>query len=294
MKEITILSGKGGTGKTSITAALAFFFENTVYCDNDVDAADLHLLFQPKVQQEFPFSSGNKAEIDTDLCNACGVCIAYCRFDAIHFDANGDLFVNPLACEGCRLCERLCMQKAISSLDANANRWFISTTRFGSFIHAQTSPGAENTGKLVTHIRSEAKKIALETAADFILNDGPPGIGCATIASITGTHTVVIVTEPTKAGWHDLKRLLILINSFSTQVCVILNKYDVHIKMANQMKEFLKVKKIPLLACIPFAEEMVLAMVNGKTMLEYDAHSEVSKELGNAYGKLMELVFQDN
>ena len=187
MQEITILSGKGGAGKTSVAAAIASLAKNAVFCDNDVDAADLHLIFHPKIIEEHDFSSGIKAVIDPEKCSVCGLCMEHCRFSAIHPNNNGIPEVNPFQCEGCRLCERICPEEAIKSVQYNKNKWFISETRFGPFVHARMGAGEENSGRLVTEIRKKAREIATETVADFIINDGPPGIGCPVIASVTGT-----------------------------------------------------------------------------------------------------------
>ncbi len=257
MKEITILSGKGGTGKTSITAAIASVAENTVFCDNDVDAADLHLILHPDVREEHIFSSAWIVSIDEDTCDNCGICKDNCRFDAIHYNENGTLEINPFQCEGCRLCERLCPATAISSARSRNNYWYVSDTRLGTLVHAKMGPGEENSGKLVTLVRQRAKEIALDTKAKYVINDGPPGIGCAAISSITGTSAVLLVIEPSKSGLHDIERLIELIDSFKIPAYALINKYTINHDITQQIEHYLKNMKIPLLAKIQFDKQMV-------------------------------------
>ena len=221
MKEITILGGKGGTGKTSITAALASVMSNAIFCDNDVDAADLHLLFDPKIIETHTFMGAYEATIDTEMCTACGICVEHCRFDAIH--PSGDVFqVNHFQCEGCRLCERVCPVNAITSEQSTRNKWFVSNTRFGKLVHAQMFPGEENSGKLVAEIRGKAREIAKADKLDWIINDGPPGVGCTAISSITGTDHVLLVIESTLSGLHDAKRVAELVRGFKIPLSAII------------------------------------------------------------------------
>lgn len=279
MKEITILSGKGGTGKTSITAALGAVAENTVFCDNDVDAADLHLIFHPTINEKHTFTSGLKAIINTEKCTRCNICATYCRFNAIHTNENGNIFVDPFKCEGCRLCERVCPSSAIYTEKNNNNFWYVSSTRFGKMVHARMGPGEENSGKLVTQIRKKTKEVAQESNSAFIINDGPPGIGCAAIASLSGTNQVLIVTEPTKSGLHDLRRLVELIRSFEVPAYAVINKCDINKNVADQIEEYLESENIKVLARFPFDKRIVKAMAEGKTIIEYDMNSEFSKKI---------------
>ncbi|MDD2381014.1 MAG: P-loop NTPase [Mariniphaga sp.] len=281
--EITILSGKGGTGKTSVTAALASLAKNAVFCDNDVDAADLHLIFNPEIKEEHPFSSGSKAKIDQDSCSSCGLCIDQCRFEAIHPNHDGIPEVNPFQCEGCRLCERICPVDAIQIFTFKKNKWFISDTRFGPLIHARMGAGEENSGRLVTKIRIKAKEIATQTAADYIINDGPPGIGCPVIASVTGTGIVLMVIEPTLSGLHDAKRLLELVETFHIPALALINKFDINIKITSQVEEFLKKYAIPIIGKIPFDTQFIDSMVAGKSIIEYNPESTSSKEFATAW-----------
>lgn len=285
MKEFTVLSGKGGTGKTSLTAALASVATNTVFCDNDVDAADLHLILHPTIEQTENFISGWKATIHPDKCSNCQVCISYCRFGAIRAGKDSPV-INPFQCEGCRLCERICPEEAITSEQSSANYWYVSDTRFGKLVHAHMGPGEENSGKLVTQVRKVAKEIAREKQAHYVLNDGPPGIGCATIASLTGTGSVLLVIEPTKSGLHDVERLVELIGAFHIKTFAVINKADIHVEMAVQIESFLERNNIPLLAKIDFDENMVKSMNQGLSIVEYQPGGRIAKQIQQVWEKL--------
>ncbi len=286
MREITILSGKGGTGKTSIAAALASIAKNAVFCDNDVDAADLHLILNPKIKEEHIFHGAYVATIDQTNCTQCGICADNCRFDAIHFSQETGYTINPFQCEGCRLCERVCPEDTISSEKSTANSWYVSDTRYGQMVHAHMGPGEENSGKLVTEVRRKARAIAEDTGADFVINDGPPGIGCAAISSVTGTGQVLIVAEPTKSGLHDAKRLVELVESFKIPTFALINKYDINPEVSEEVAQYFKEKKIPVLAKINFDTSFVKAMIEGKTIVEYDEGSDISKALKKMWGQL--------
>jgi MinD superfamily P-loop ATPase len=276
MKEITVLSGKGGTGKTSITAALASVARNAVFCDNDVDAADLHIIFQPEIREQHTFFSGWKATIDTAKCAGCNLCFDHCRFNAIHNNEDGRFEINPFKCEGCRLCERVCPNAAIISERRSNNRWYVSSTRFGTFVHAHMGAGEENSGKLVTQVRKRAKEIAAENQLSFIINDGPPGIGCAAISSLSGTDLALIVIEPTVSGLHDARRLVELIRSFKIKIYAIINKCNINLGMAGNIEEYMRMNNIPLIAKVPFDKQVVEAMIAGKTIVEYNPSSDIS------------------
>lgn len=283
MKEITVLSGKGGAGKTTVTAALASLAENTVFCDNDVDAADLHLIFEPKINESHLFSSGSVASIDHEKCTNCGLCETSCRFEAIHQNKSNYPEVNPFQCEGCRLCERICPEDAIVSEENFNNNWYVSDTRFGKMVHAKMGPGEENSGKLVSRIREKAREIATETNADYIINDGPPGIGCTAISSITGTDVVLLVIEPTVSGLHDVKRLIKLVETFKIPMFATINKFDINTKVSSNVEEYLKSKQIQVLARLPFDKKMVESMVQKKSIVEFSPQSRVSTELQNTW-----------
>ena len=286
MKEITIISGKGGTGKTSITAALASLAESAVYCDNDVDAANLHLVFDPEERESHIFEGAWQPEISKETCTQCGICKEYCRFDAIGTIFDGTYEINPLKCEGCRLCERVCPESAIRSERSKNNFWYVSDSRFGILVHANMGPGEENSGKLVTVLRSQARAIAKQKNAHWIINDGPPGIGCAAISSITGAHLVVIVTEPTQSGFHDLKRVTDLVSSFKVPAVAIINKHDLHPPISVDIQTYLSEHNIPVIANVPFSELFVQAILAGKSIIEQSPEGEISLVLQEAWEKL--------
>jgi len=278
MKEITIISGKGGTGKTSITAALASVYSNAVFCDCDVDAADLHLIFNPEKEETHIFEGAWVAEIDPGNCTNCGICADNCRFDAIE-NANGSYAIDPFKCEGCRLCERICPEKAISSTRSKNNFWYISNSRFGKLVHAHMGPGEENSGKLVSQVRKVARGIAKETEADFIINDGPPGIGCAAISSITGCDEVILVIEPSKSGIHDIKRVIELTNSFNIPAKAIINKSDLNTGISSELESYLKSINIDVIAKLPYSSEFTQAQTAGLNIIEHAPSSSISQTL---------------
>jgi MinD superfamily P-loop ATPase len=224
MKEIVIISGKGGTGKTTLCASFASLARDAVIADCDVDAADLHLLLAPRVLQEADFVGGRTPVIDSELCAECGDCQAWCRFDAIELDIDAGYIIDPLACEHCALCAYVCPEEAISMQSSVSGRWFISETAQGKLVHARLAPGEDNSGKLVTLVRREARRLAEETGARWILNDGPPGVGCPVTAAITGVDLALIVTEPTLSGIHDMQRVEALCRHFQIPALVCINK----------------------------------------------------------------------
>ncbi len=290
MKEITILSGKGGAGKTSVTAALASVVPNAVFCDNDVDAADLHLIFEPEVQETYTFYGAWVATIHEDKCTNCGICQDYCRFDAIHYKDGGGLYINPFQCEGCRLCERVCPVLAITSERSTNNNWYVSNSRFGPFVHAKMGPGEENSGKLVTQVRQKAKEIAKSREADYIINDGPPGIGCSAISSVTGTRAVLMVVEPTRSGLHDAERLVELVRSFHIPLFGLINKSDINPEMTGEIEKYLERENIPLLEKLKFDTLLVESMVDKKNIVEYKDESISAGKIKRIWEQLSEEI----
>lgn len=274
--EIAIMSGKGGTGKTSLSAAFSTIEPNRVVVDCDVDAANLHLILQPETYVEEPFLSGHTAEIDYSLCTHCRLCASYCRFDAISLKEDR-IWIDEVACDGCKLCARICPEQAITMVPSQNSRWYIGNYRNGKLIYARLAPGEENSGRLVSLVREEARKVAAETHSEVIIIDGPPGTGCPAIASITGAKMVVAVTEPSQSGLHDLKRLVELTANFHIPSFVVINKHDLNPAMSRKIVTWCLEKGIEMIGKIPFNDNIVEAMVHCKSVVEWDPESEPAK-----------------
>ncbi|MDJ0990550.1 MAG: ATP-binding protein [Desulfobacterales bacterium] len=268
MREILVLSGKGGTGKTTLTAALANLAAAPVICDLDVDAPDMHLLLQPVRESVTAFISGHDAVIRPEVCERCGTCRAACQFDAIQGDDPPR--VNPLKCEGCKLCVALCPAEAIDFTSNRCGNWYRSSTRFGPMAHAQLFPAEENSGRLVTLLRREARTLAAERGRELMLADGPPGIGCPVIAALSGVDLVVIVTEPTVSGRHDLERVLELCRHFNVAAGVVINKCDLNREQADGIEAYCREHRLALLGKLPHTRAFTVAMVKGLTIAEHD------------------------
>ncbi len=266
MRELVVLSGKGGSGKTSLVGAFASLAKNSILCDADVDASDLHLILNPTVSIRQDFQSGHSAFIDPEKCVQCGVCRDLCQWNAI----NENFVVDSLECEGCGVCFHLCPEKAIEFPVNTCGEWFISQTRFGPMVHARLNPGEENSGKLVAHVRQQARSLAEKDGLELIITDGPPGIGCPVIASLGGATAVVIVTEPTVSGAHDMERVLKLINHFHVPAWVIINKADLNPDMADRIEREVGQSKAGFLGRVPFDQAFTEAMVKAQTLVEYD------------------------
>ena len=236
MKQIAILSGKGGTGKTSLTAAFASMLDNPVLVDCDVDAANLHLLLDPAIKESQEFTGGSKASIDPAVCTNCWLCAESCRFEAIRMD--GGARVNPLRCEGCGVCLAVCAVGAVCLEPHLCGRWFISSTRIGPLVHARLNPGEENSGRLVSLLRQSARDLAARLGAKWILLDGPPGTGCPVISSLTGADYALLVTEPTLSGMEDLKRVAAVAGHFGIPTGIIINKADINPDVAFRIQEY--------------------------------------------------------
>ncbi len=281
MKQIVIISGKGGTGKTVITGALASLANNKIMADCDVDAADLHLLLQPKIKERHEFKSGLTAIIDKKLCQKCGKCIAVCRVNAI----NDNFTVDHIACEGCAFCSHICPAGAIKMEECVSGEWFISETRFGPMVHAKLGIAEENSGKLVSLVRKEAKQLAEKNHCDWVIIDGAPGIGCPVIASLSGIDCALVVTEPTLSGLHDALRVIEVTNYFKVPSRLVINKYDLNLDMSRKIEEHCVNNGILLIGKVRFDKSVVEAMVNGKTIIEYK-DTPVKDEIRKIWEKL--------
>ena len=289
MKEIVVISGKGGTGKTSITASFAFLAkEDIVVADCDVDAADMHLLLQPDYEKSEDFHSGVLAEIDQEKCIKCGKCAEVCRFDAIP-KINSQYIVNPLNCEGCGYCYHICPTDAILMKEQNVGKCYTSNTRMNNkMVHARLNIGAENSGKLVAKVKNEAKKLAEKYQKNFVLVDGSPGIGCPVISSLSGADLVVFVTEPTISAFHDLRRVYELVEQFKIQTVCIVNKSDLNEKISNEIQDFMRTNKISLLSSLPYDDSFTKAMIEGKTITEFNY--DIKKLLEKSWSEIKQII----
>jgi MinD superfamily P-loop ATPase len=282
VKQLTILSGKGGTGKTTLTASFAALAKNVVIADCDVDAPDLHLLLHPEVIETQEFSGSKIAIIDREKCLECSICRQKCRFDAI----TENLQIDPVACEGCGVCTAACPVGAVSLSERNSGYAYISKTKYGFMSHALLNPSEGNSGKLVTLVRQNAKILAKRENSNLIIIDGPPGIGCPVIASVTGVNVGLVVTEPTMSGIHDLKRALQLIQHFDVTPYVCINMYDININNTEKIKSFCREHSVEVIGRISFDAAVTEAMVNGKTIVEYMPEGVVAKEIKNVWKKI--------
>lgn len=288
MREVVIISGKGGTGKTSLTGAFAHLAKNKVLCDLDVDAPDLHLLLQPIPEKQEEFYSGYEAIIDREKCTRCGMCASLCRFGGIVETEEGFL-VNPLHCEGCKVCVAFCPSMAIDFPERHCGRWYLSSTRFGPLVHAQLFPGQENSGRLVMVLKQKARELAKTIGADLLLCDGAPGIGCPVISSLSGANLAVAVTEPTPSGRHDLERVADLCGHFQTAFAVIVNKHDLNPEETTRIESFCGERGYPVLARLPHDPLITKAMVQGLAVTEMPG-SDFGSELRQAWAQILTLV----
>jgi MinD superfamily P-loop ATPase len=288
LKEIVVISGKGGTGKTSLVAALASLFTDKVMVDCDVDAANLHLILTPeKIVRESPFSGGKKASIDLACCTGCGVCRDSCRFGAI----SSDFIIDPFSCEGCGACYLFCPAHAVNFSDHTAGHWYVCDTgNHERFVFAELLPGEDNSGKLVAAVRNEARIEAESAGKRLIIIDGPPGIGCPVISSVTGTNLVIVVTEPTPAGIHDLERVIALTNHFRIRATVVVNKCDINPSWLHVIKEYCDRGSLTFLGEIPYETAITEAQRAGKTILDYDPSCDASNAIRAIHTKLQKIL----
>ena len=284
MKQMAVVSGKGGTGKTTIVASLAALAcGRAVFADCDVDAPDLHLLLSPRVVEEKPFYGIKKAFIDADRCTQCGSCQEFCRFSAISgYQVDSDL------CEGCGVCKLVCQAEAVQMRESLAGHAFISDSRFGPMVHAQLSPGEEASGKLVAMVREMARDVAAARNLDMVLIDGSPGIGCPVIASLTGVDLALVVTEPTITGEHDLKRILDVTGYFGIDTAVCINKYDLHLAGSRSIESLCREREVLVAGRLPFHSSVVEAMVQGRPVVEIGG--PVAAAISDMYNVLSEKI----
>jgi MinD superfamily P-loop ATPase len=310
MKSITVISGKGGTGKTILTASFAALAKSKVMADCDLDAADLHLILEPDVKREEIFEGGKAARIDPDKCLQCGQCMDVCRYEAISDSRVAEcedqafrkslnkkekegfegFVVDPIKCEGCAFCCNICPAEAIEMEPSRQGRWYISETRHGPMVHTKLGIAEENSGKLVALVRQQAKLIAEKEDLKDIIVDDPTGIGCPVIFSITGTDLVLVVTEPTISGLHDLQRVVGLANHFGVKSLVCVNKYDLNVQFTDQIEAYCKNAGAAFLGRIPFDTVVTEAMVNGKSVVEYDEDSQMSREIKRIWDQVDEIA----
>ncbi|MFH1652552.1 MAG: 4Fe-4S binding protein [Pseudomonadota bacterium] len=284
MKEIVIISGKGGTGKTSITACFAHLADRTVLADCDVDAADLHLLLEPKTKESGEFKAGRVAIIDKKNCTLCGECSIRCRFGAIK-TKDDFYYVDNISCEGCKVCEIVCPSNAIRLEEKISGDWYIANSKKHPFIYAYLRPGEENSGKLVSLVRSKARDYAKDNNIEMIIIDGPPGIGCPVIASVGGVNLALIVTEPTQSGLHDLKRIFELTEHFKIATCICINKFDLNLDVTKDIEKFCMAKNVNVVGRIPYDVSVTKAMLQGLSIVEY-AETPVSEEIRRMWKRL--------
>ena len=275
MKELVVISGKGGAGKTSVLAALAGLAQNKVVVDCDVDAADLHLIFSPEVRKTFDFVGGKKASIVSEKCVGCGRCVEVCKFGAV-----SDSFkIDPVSCEGCGACYFQCPVSAIDFTPAVSGRWYESDTRFGKLVHARLGVAEENSGKLVSEIKSYARDIAEKEGCSLVLCDGSPGVGCAVIASVSCADMALVVIEPTLSGIHDAARVFELARRFGVTLAACVNKFDLNLRLTAEIRSFCEKNSAEVVGEIPYSKDFVAAMNAKKTVVEFNPESPAAREI---------------
>jgi len=289
MKELLILSGKGGTGKTTVTAGLSVLFNNKIIADYDVDAPDLHLLLKPEPVKTVPFYSGFKAKILPNKCLNCGTCMELCNFDAISFEEDR-YFIKEMGCEGCGVCISFCPEDAIIAEENLCGEWFVSDTPYGTMVHAQLGIGEENSGKLVATVKKNARDLGKVNGIDFIISDGPPGIGCPAISSISGVSLILIVTEPTLSGLHDLERVKILADHFKIQSIVCINKFDINTVVSDKIENWCKINNTEVVSKIPFDVYINDSIKNGVPITVYKKNAPSSLVIENMADKINKIL----
>ena len=295
LKEIVAISGKGGTGKTSVAASFAALARDVIIADCDVDAANLYLLLRPEVREQRDFSGGKKASVIRDRCVGCGKCGEVCSFGAAVLEGPGNdvvastYTIDPVACEGCGVCAWFCPAEAIRFEDAINGQWFISKTRFGPMVHAQLGVAQENSGKLVSLVRKQARRIAEELSQDLVIVDGPPGVGCPVIASVTGADLVLAVAEPTVSARHDLARVIDLAEHFQIPAAVCVNKYDINVGLTEDIEAMAKQRRLPVLGKIAYDNVVTEAQVRGQTIVEHSRNG-VAQQVVQLWQRTLEML----
>lgn len=283
MRQITVISGKGGTGKTMLTASFAALAKNACFADCDVDAADLHLLLHPDLKEKHVFKSGSFARIDNERCTECGRCIEVCRFDAI-----SDRYeVDSISCEGCKVCSHVCPVEAITMEKNMSGEWYVSGTKYGPLVHARLGVAEENSGKLVTKVRRVAHGIAGDDHLDYVIVDGPPGIGCPVIASLSGVDLGLIVTEPTVSGIHDMERVAGVARHFGIPAACVVNKYDINPQNTSRIEDWCRENDLPVLGRIPFDRSVTASITAGLPVVEY-TENLVTIEIRKTWERLID------
>jgi len=289
MKQIVVISGKGGTGKTVMSACFAALSRNSVLADVDVDASNLHLLLHPEIRERHVFKSGLKARVNLAKCTACGVCLPLCRFEALVEDSDGKARVNPLSCEGCGVCFHVCPVQAVELETPVSGEWYVSETKYGPLVHARLGIAEENSGKLVTEVRKKVREIAERERRDLVIMDGSPGIGCPVIASLTGTDLAFVVTEPTPSGLHDMERIIQLAHHFKIRTACCINKHDLNLENSGRIENWCDARSIPVLGEVPFEVDIPKSVVRGIPYVEY-AENPGTQEIRKIWRSLLDLL----
>jgi MinD superfamily P-loop ATPase len=289
MKQIVVISGKGGTGKTVMSACFAALSRNAVLADVDVDASNLHLLLHPEILERHVFKSGQKARIDVEKCTGCGLCLPVCRFNALAEDDMGRVSVDPLSCEGCGVCFHVCPVQAVEMEIPISGEWYVSRTKYGPFVHARLGIAEENSGKLVTEVRKKAREIAEREGRDLLIMDGSPGIGCPVIASLTGTDLALVVTEPTPSGLHDMERIVELAHHFKIRAACCINKYDLNHDNSDGIERWCEAQSIPVVGKIAFDPAVMESVVRGIPYVEHTSNSSAD-EIRRMWSSLLKFI----
>ncbi|MBP8718218.1 MAG: P-loop NTPase [Candidatus Atribacteria bacterium] len=288
MKEIVIISGKGGTGKTVMAASFTALAKKVVIGDCDVDASNLYLLLHPEIKEKHDFYAGLIPYLSLEKCSNCGRCQEVCRFEAIN-TINGQTVIDLISCEGCSVCALVCPVEAIQMKENHCGEWYISETKYGPLVYARLGIAEENSGKLVTLVRQNAQEIAKKNGSDLIIIDGPPGIGCPLIATLTGANLAVVVTEPTLSGMHDLERVVKVAQHFGVQTVVIINKFDINLENSTRIKEWCQDNNLKLIGKIHFDNIITEALVRGLPVVEY-SNNKAANEIKNIWKKIEEMI----